>query len=81
LGLRLFDERYFSIVGQTHSWQANQDRYVESSMNPDYVLRYLPTKEEFNVECKYRSNLDKGMLNWLNSNILKEPPGNGWGWG
>jgi len=72
LVIRLFDSRYFSIVEQTHSWKTNQDRYVESSMNPDYVLRYLPTKEEFAIECKYRSKLDKrGMLNWSNPNQLK----------
>lgn len=60
-----FDEKYFNIVEQTHSWQTNQNRYVESSMNPDYILRYKPTKEEFAVECKYRSQLNpKGMLEY-----------------
>jgi hypothetical protein len=26
-----FDEKYFSIVEQTHSWKTNQERFVESS--------------------------------------------------
>jgi len=53
-----FSDKYFNIVEQTHSWKTNQERFVESSINPDYVLRYKPTKEEFAVECKYRSRLN-----------------------
>lgn len=70
--LQRFDEKYFAIVERTHSFKTNQERYVESSMNPDYVLRYNPTREEFAVECKYRSSLDpKGMLNWTKPPQLK----------
>ncbi len=62
-----FDEKQFTIVEQTHSHQTNSERYVESSMNPDYILRHNRSKSEFAVECKYRSSLDpKGMLNWSN---------------
>lgn len=61
----LFSEKYFSIVEKTHSTETNQERYVESSMNPDFVFRYDPTGEQFAVECKYRSNLNnEGLLNW-----------------
>jgi hypothetical protein len=60
-----FDPKYFSIVEQTHSWQTNQNRFVESSLNPDYILRYIPTNEVFAVECKYRSRLNpEGMLDY-----------------
>jgi len=60
-----FDEKYFSIVEETHSWKTNRERYVESSMNPDYILRYKPLNEEFAVECKYRSQVNpQGMLEW-----------------
>ncbi len=60
-----FDEKYFTVVEQTHSWQTNEKRFVESSLNPDYVLRYNPTGENFAVECKYRSSLNpKGMLDY-----------------
>jgi hypothetical protein len=68
--LDMFDDN-FTIVEQTHSFKTNQERYVESSMNPDYVLRHKPTKSEFAVEVKYRSKLDKGMLHWSNPNQLK----------
>jgi hypothetical protein len=67
-----FDEKQFTIVEQTHSHQTNQDRFVESSMNPDYVFRHNRTRVEFAVECKYRSSLyPKGMLNWSNPTQLK----------
>jgi hypothetical protein len=60
-----FSPQYFDIVDQTHSWQTNQERYVESSLNPDYTLRYRPTREKFAVECKYRSHLNpQGMLEY-----------------
>ena len=57
-----FDERYFTVVEQTHSYQTNEKRFVESSNNPDYVLRYNPSRQEFAVECKYRSHLTNKML-------------------
>ncbi len=61
----LFSKKYFSIIEKTHSAETNQERYVESSMNPDFVFRYNPTGEMFAVECKYRSRLnDEGLLNW-----------------
>lgn len=61
----LFSTKYFSIVEKTHSTETNQERYVESSMNPDFVFRYNPSGELFGVECKYRSNLNnEGLLNW-----------------
>lgn len=61
----LFSDKYFSIVEKTHSTETNQERYVESSMNPDFVFRYNPSGEMFAVECKYRSNLNnEGLLSW-----------------
>lgn len=58
-----FDPNYFTIVEQTHSWKTNEGRFVESTLNPDYILRYKPSREEFAVECKYRSRLNQdGML-------------------
>lgn len=66
-----FDDRYFDIVEMTHSWKTNQERYVESSLNPDFVFRYKPKNEVFAVECKYRSGLNpKGMLECCKPNQL-----------
>jgi len=60
--LNKFDPKYFTVVEQTHSFQTNTDRFVESGNNPDYVLRYNPSKDVFAVECKYRSHLTNKML-------------------
>ncbi|MFA5103432.1 MAG: hypothetical protein WC525_09805, partial [Candidatus Thermoplasmatota archaeon] len=52
---------------RTHSYKTNERRYVESSLNPDFIWRYNPTNEEFAVEVKYRSRLSQdGMLQWSN---------------
>lgn len=68
----LFSRKYFAIVEKTHSVETNQERYVESSMNPDFVYRYIPTGELFAVECKYRSKLnDNGLLSWSYPEQLK----------
>ncbi len=60
-----FSNNYFDIIERTHSWNTNKKRFVESSLNPDFTLRYRPTKEEFAIECKYRSGLTlDGMLEY-----------------
>lgn len=66
-----FSPKYFNIVEKTHSFKENSDRYIESSLNPDFTFRYMPTGETFAVECKYRSELYKGKLSWCNENQLK----------
>jgi len=60
----LFDEKYFSIVQWTTDMARKHTRFVESDMGPDLVLRYRPTNEIFCVECKFRSKLFKGKLQW-----------------
>lgn len=68
----LFNTKYFAIAEKTHSTKTNQEQYVESSMNPDFVYRYKPTNELFAVECKYRSGLNEdGMLSWSYPKQLK----------
>jgi len=61
----LFSERYFKIIEKTHSFKTNAERYVESSKNPDFIFEYMPTREKFAVECKFRSQLNKNhQLEW-----------------
>ncbi len=67
----LFSKKYFSIAEKTHSTKTNQEQYVESSMNPDFVYKYMPTGELFAVECKYRSGLARGVLSWTYPTQLK----------
>lgn len=68
----LFSERYFAVAYQTPSFRDNKDRYVESSLHPDFIFRYKPTGEQFGVECKYRSSLNnRDMLEWSNPEQIK----------
>jgi hypothetical protein len=57
-----FDPNYFDIVHQTHPWETNKERFILSSLDPDYLLRYKPSGEDFAVECKYRSRLRQDGL-------------------
>jgi len=61
----LFSKKYYKLLEKTHSFKTNTDRYVESSKNPDFIFEYMPTREAFAVECKFRSKLNqKGQLEW-----------------
>jgi len=62
---KLFSQNYFRLVEKTHSFKTNKERYVESSKNPDFIFEYLPTKERFAIECKFRTQLNnKNQLEW-----------------
>jgi len=61
----LFSQHYFRIIEKTHSFKTNSDRYIESSKNPDFIFEYVPTKEQFAVECKFRTRLNRqNQLEW-----------------
>ncbi|HII80691.1 MAG TPA: hypothetical protein HA261_09955 [Methanosarcina sp.] len=60
----LFNERTFSIVQWTTDMARKHNRFVESDCGPDLVLRHRRTNEIFCVECKFRSKLFKGKLQW-----------------
>jgi hypothetical protein len=69
---RLFSPKQFKIVEKTHSYKTNKERYVESSLNPDFIFEYIPSEEKFAVECKYRTKLNQqGQLEWSNPDQLK----------
>ncbi len=68
----LFSPETYKLLEKTHSFKTNTQRYVESSLNPDFIFEYLPIKEKFAVECKYGTKLnEKGQLEWSNSEQLK----------
>ncbi len=61
----LFSKQYFKIIEKTHSHKTNAERYVESSKNPDFIFEYMPTREKFAVECKFRTQLNnQNQLEW-----------------
>ncbi|HJJ48171.1 MAG TPA: hypothetical protein O0X39_04150 [Methanocorpusculum sp.] len=50
-----FSSKYFTIVTWTTDRCRDTNIRVESDKNPDFRIRYEPTKEEFAVECKFRT--------------------------
>ena len=68
----LFSPQQFKLLEKTHSFKTNSERYVESSLNPDFIFEFIPTKEKFAVECKYRTKLNQnGQLEWSKQDQLK----------
>lgn len=70
----LFDKKYFTLIEKTHSPATNTRRFVESSLKPDFIWRYEPTKERFAVECKFRTekSIDyQDRVNWTTPEQLK----------
>lgn len=66
----LFDEKNFSIVQWTTDMARKHTRFVESDCGPDLVFRHRRTNEIFCIECKFRSKLFKGKLQWSASRQL-----------
>jgi|SRR3989344_1175990 len=54
--LSLFPEDKWSIVDYTKDLMKGSNRRIETSSNPDFVLRNKKTKKCYAIECKYRNN-------------------------
>ena len=67
----LFDKSHFTVVEWTTDMMRKHNRYVESDSNPDLTMRHKTTDMMFSVECKFRSNLYKGALDWSNWKQLR----------
>lgn len=59
----LFPANEYDILEKTHDIIQNEDRFVESSLNPDFKFRCKKTQFEFYVEAKYRSVLLQPIIN------------------
>lgn len=62
----IFPGNRYDLLYETPSFDANRERYIESSLNPDFKFRDKKTKREFWVECKFRTTLLDGKLQWSN---------------
>ena len=63
--IKLFDQKYFVVHDWTRDLSGKTNGIiVESDANPDIVMRYKPRDEQIAIECKFRSHLYKGMLQW-----------------
>lgn len=69
----LFPEKMFTLLEKTHSYDTNKERYVQSSLDPDFVWKHNQTGDVFAVECKYRTPGSYDELNrlvWCNNDQL-----------
>jgi len=62
--LTKFDRNLFSIVRKTRPCRGADDHYMESNPDPDYIFRYIPSREKFGVEMKFRSNFGSEIIKW-----------------
>ena len=60
----LFDKKEFAYSERAHTHRTNKERYIESTLNPDFVFLHKRSNELFAVEYKYRDHLHEGCLNW-----------------
>lgn len=65
------DNSDYTVVSWTGDKMRTYNVYVESDSGPDLKIRHEPTQEEFYIECKYRSNLQKGKYKWTNDEQRK----------
>ena len=65
----IFTEKHFGIVEKTHDYLTNTKDFVESSMNPDFLLRCKKTQRVFYTEIKYRNHVNaEGKYEWCKIN-------------
>jgi hypothetical protein len=71
----LFPEKYYTIVKNPPQKTPDTDgRYIESNLRPDYKIRHKKSKEEFWVECKFKTKAcykDKKTGRWTISVLTK----------
>ena len=68
----LFDQKYFVVHDWTRDLSGKTKGYVvESDSNPDIVMRYKQRDEQIAIECKFRSSLYQGMLQWTTEKKLR----------
>lgn len=60
----IFPENRYDLLHETPSYKQNNGRFIESSLKPDFKFRDRKTKKEFWVECKFRSTLLNGKIEW-----------------
>lgn len=69
--LKKFDKNLFSIVKKTHPFQGTDSHYIESNLDPDFIFRYIPSREKFGVETKFRSDFGSEIVTWSRQDQLE----------
>ncbi len=63
--LKKFDTKNFSIFKMTSPIKGPDSHYNENNLDPDFILRYIPSREKFAIEAKFRSDrYNSEMIEW-----------------
>lgn len=52
-----FPDDLYEMIHRTHDVNTNRDRFIRSSLYPDFQFEIRKTNIQFWVECKYRANM------------------------
>lgn len=67
----IFPIEEYTLIYRTPSEVMNADRFVESSLYPDFQFRDQKTGKKFWVEVKYRQDSYKGKIMWATESQFK----------
>ena len=65
--LKIFPAMHYDCLERTHDSKTNEERFIESSLKPDFKFRDKKTKREFSVESKYRGMLIENRILWTDA--------------
>lgn len=65
----------YEILKKTHNYSQNSERYVNSSLEPDFQFRSKITGKIFHVEAKFRTKSYNNTYDILSENQFKSFPG------
>ena len=60
----LFCRDNYELLHRTHDYTSNKGDYIETSKEPDFKFKSKKRGTEFFVEAKYRSEFNKGAVEW-----------------
>ncbi len=70
----LFPSSHYKILHKTNDFEQNSERFVASTLEPDFKIQSLVTGEEFYVEAKYRSKTFNNRYDILSNQQLASFP-------
>ncbi|MBU0758229.1 MAG: hypothetical protein KKF44_09235 [Nanoarchaeota archaeon] len=59
------------LIKRTQDYDHNSQMYEKKSLDPDFRFKHKVSNRQINIECKYRSCLNKGMLEWCKPGQLQ----------
>lgn len=71
---KIFPKSHYDIEKKTHNYSQNSERFVTSSLEPDFQFRSKLTGKSFRVEAKFRTNPYKNCYDILSEKQFQSFP-------